>query len=677
MENTKTGYPHIDKPWMKYYEGLEYNEDKLNTNLVEVLKERNKNRMTMPAYEYFKETTSYDEMFYEVDNASKVLSELGVKKGDIILSLVPNMPDDDHIFLGANQIGATLNYADPMPGIDNVASARKLFSMIASEKEKALKNGYDLRYIITLDKVYLSMIKPIEDELKELGINDVILLDMTHGIDQRGYYEFVRNILNYGRLNLKVPLVKDSITTEELQQILHMLNNMQIENEQFREMIKSSTLRIHCYNDLLRDCKNSKFEVVKDPDLIAYIGHTSGTSGAIPKGINITNKNIYSSMIQCDKGGLGPKENESVLHMLPDFAVSGRITNSIQSYYSRAMNIHLPEFPLDNFGYPIMMLKPNYIMAPPAFLVSLLNNPYLKDEDMSYITHIFYVGDAMRWQDEEKLNEFLKNHNSSAVIEEGYGLSETTGGAAYARGDYKRPNSIGIPLPGTTFGIVNPEVKEKLEPLKFEEGNDTIEGELVIKGNQTTDGLFAPAGKVVYQKMPGTDDEYLRTGDIATMDKDGIFYSKGRKDRGFIRHDGYNVRPYEIEPEIESNKYVKNARIVPYYDETRCGNMPICHITLNDESISEEEQIKVVEDIVYNTIIANPNMDTRQIPAKFKIRKSMPLSNMNKISFKALEEEGLSGDEINVEVHQTNIAIDGIDIYRNEKSKQKIRKRIK
>ena len=42
MKNKKTGYPHIDRPWMKYYEGQYIPEEEPNTNMVEVLKMRNK-----------------------------------------------------------------------------------------------------------------------------------------------------------------------------------------------------------------------------------------------------------------------------------------------------------------------------------------------------------------------------------------------------------------------------------------------------------------------------------------------------------------------------------------------------------------------------------------------------------------------------------------------------------
>lgn len=671
MENKKTGYPHLDKPWMKYYEGREFKEDIPNQNLVEILKARNISRMSNPSAVYFGKEISYDELFYNADMASKVLDQLGVRKKDIILSLVPNMPEDEYILLGANQLGATINYADPMPGLDIVASSRKLLNMIKSEKEKALEHGYDIRHIVTVKQGYPSMIKPIENELKEMGINDLVLLDITSSMDENGLFEYAKDILNYKRLETGKPLVDKTVSIDELKRIITTLKTFDDSNIYLNEMIKSSPLNVYDYDNLVKECENSSFEVVNDPELIAYIGHTSGTSGAIPKAVTLTNKAIMSSMQQCEVGGLSPNEGETVLHFLPGFAAFGRINNGLQTYYSRAVNIHAPEFPLNNFEYLIKRLKPNVIMSTPAFLMAMVKNPGLKDEDLSFITKVFYGGSAMKPEDEEKFNEFLKEHKCRVSLEQGYGLSETAGGAAYAKDDYKRLSSIGIPLPGTTISIVDPNVKDELVPLKFEEGMERLEGELVISGGQLTDGIFAPPGKVVFQKMPNDGKMYLRTDDMGFMDKDGIFYSRGRGDRGFIRQDGYNVRPYLIEPEIEKNKYVKNAVLVPYYDEVKCGLMSLCHITLSDEGLKENE-IDIVSDIVNNTMIKNPDLDPRQIPAKFKIREDMPLNKMRKINFKAIEEEGLSGDEINVVLNQTNVAIEGIKIFKN---KNKLRKR--
>ena len=95
--------------------------------------------------------------------------------------------------------------------------------------------------------------------------------------------------------------------------------------------------------------------------------------------------------------------------------------------------------------------------------------------------------------------------------------------------------------------------------------------------------------------------------------------------------------------------------------------MPICHIVFENNNISEERKIEIIREIVYKNIIGNPEMSSRQIPAKFKIREKMPLSKNSKNDFNALRREELTGDEINVDVNETNLTVDNIEIYVNKK----------
>ena len=216
MENKKTGYPHIDRPWMKYYEGEYIPEDEPKTNMVEVLKMRNKWRKSKTAYEYYGKRVSYDEMWDRVNTASKVLSDLGVKQSDIILSMVPNIPEEEELWFGATQIGAITDYIDPRPdSMDPVANSKKLLEIIKYEKPK---------YIVAADKCYLWMIKPIENELKELGINDVIILHASDSMDDLAMYEYLKDVVNYEKLKSGKYEINDDIPLEELLMLTFFLS---------------------------------------------------------------------------------------------------------------------------------------------------------------------------------------------------------------------------------------------------------------------------------------------------------------------------------------------------------------------------------------------------------------------------------------------------------------------
>ena len=195
------------------------------------------------------------------------------------------------LWFGASQLGAITDYIDPRPdSMDPIANSRKLLEIIKYEKPK---------YIVAIDMCYLGMIKPIENELKELGINDVVILHASDSMDELGMQSYLTDVVNYEKLKTGNIEIYEDIPAEVLYGVAEKLKGtMEQQNNLLIEAVKTSPLRIHNYVDLAKECQNSKLEVISDPELVNYIGHTSGTSGARPKPITLTNRNANSSVIQ-------------------------------------------------------------------------------------------------------------------------------------------------------------------------------------------------------------------------------------------------------------------------------------------------------------------------------------------------------------------------------------------
>lgn len=89
-----TGYPSIDKPWLKYYN---YNNTQIDPklNLVDYIKQKNCGRENLTANIYYGKKTTYREMYNQIDYASKALKYIGVKKGERIFFLLPIFPEPD------------------------------------------------------------------------------------------------------------------------------------------------------------------------------------------------------------------------------------------------------------------------------------------------------------------------------------------------------------------------------------------------------------------------------------------------------------------------------------------------------------------------------------------------------------------------------------------------------
>lgn len=655
-------FPHIERPWMKYYNKEKLASKNPKTNITDYIKGKNTNNLNSIAETYYGSKISYKDLFAKIDEYSKMLTGLGIKKDSRIVYLVPNIPEAGMLWLASSQIGAVSDFIDPRPdSMDLEANSRKILEIIKFE-------GAD--YIIALDKCYIAMLKPIENELKELGINEIITLSATDSMNLLGKIDYLKDVLAYNNLrNLKI----DSEKVKKLkfyEALLDKIKAMKKENEIYGEAVKSSPLKVNRVNDLLKECSTISFVKVYDENQLNYIGHTSGTSGARPKPITLTNANQISATEQLFKAEANFKIGDRILHELPFFSPLGADNNYLLNLASGSNNIDIPEFEINEFGYLVKKHHPNVILGTPSWLASLPDCRYLDKEDLSCITRIIYGGDSMTRADEEKLNLWLKKHGSKAEVEKGHGMSEYCGCGSYAQGVYNRYESIGIPLPETIYTIVDPNIEDKLVPIPFTADKDLLIGELAVSSDAVTNGILDD--KVIIPHYELDEKSYIRTRDLVKMNRDGIFSFDSRKDRSFTRFDGYKVKPYEIEKVIEKNDKIKYCRIVQYYDDRKRGLMPIAHIVLNDKDIlSQEEETKLVEEIVYKQIIANPTMSSRQIPSKFRIRESLPLSKNSKVSFNELINEGLKGNEISVDVMETNLSVGNIEIYPPNYNNQK------
>lgn len=652
-----TGYPHIDRPWRQFYDKDKVDLPIPDTNLTEYLREKCADWGNLTASTYYTKGTTFDTLLHEkVDTATKVLTQLGVKKGDKILNLTPNIPETGELFLGATQIGAVSDFIDPRPdSMDIEANGKKILEIIKHER---------INFIIALDKCYLGMLKPIEKELKELGIDTIIILDATDSMNLMGKIDYLRDVINYNNLrNIKIA----DTTIKKLntyQALLEKAKAMGKGKTLLEEAISASPLRVLKYSDLVEVCKHANFQKDTNLDNLVYIGHTSGTSGSRPKPITITNKNCISNLVQLEASNICFKPKDKVLHVLPYFAPFGVFDNWLLNLISGSNSIDVPEFEANEFGYLLKKHEPNIIMVTPAWAASIPDYSYLQDVDFGFLKKIIYGGGGMTNKDYYRLVEFLKAHGSDAVVEYGHGMSEYCGCGSYGQKEYNIPGSIGVPMTDTIYTIVDPNIEDRLVPVRFKDGEDRLKGELVVSSDAVTGGVLHDDVIVPHYEMDGKS--YIRTKDLVTMDRNGVFYFEARKDRSFTRFDGFKVKPFEIEDSILKCPDVKYALVTPYFDANQKGYMPMCSIVLDNNELTLEEQIKIVKDIVYKYIIGNPDMSSRQIPTKFRIRQSIPLTKNNKVDHNAVIKEGLNGTEINVDIMETNLTVSDINIYSSE-----------
>ena len=88
-----TGYPSIDKPWLKYYSDEAINAPLPKATIYEHLLSCNITHMSRHAINYFGKQITYQELFDNTEKATAAFSSIGVKKGDAVVLCMLSMPE--------------------------------------------------------------------------------------------------------------------------------------------------------------------------------------------------------------------------------------------------------------------------------------------------------------------------------------------------------------------------------------------------------------------------------------------------------------------------------------------------------------------------------------------------------------------------------------------------------
>lgn len=629
-----TGYPSVDKPWMKYYDPAQIGLPLPRQTAFEYMRAQASKYLDRTAITFQGVKITYREFLAHIDEATKVLSQMGVRQNDRILFLVGNVPEAAYLFYAAVRIGAVSDFVDPRPdSVDLRVSANKMLQMIRDEHAK---------YLVSLDICYLAMISPIEKELIQIGVRKALIISPAQNMSSFQKRFFAKE---YAALN-------------SLKALLKKTNEQTVQQKALSKAFEASQLNLYMYHRLVVEAKNvTVCEAPYEPNRLAAITHSSGTSGTFPKAIPLTNEGINSYDFQMRRSNANHCIGDSSLHILPYFSAYGLgITH--MGFSSGINMIEIPEFHPKDLGRYIERYKPNVLMGTPNWYLAIPTDPVLDRMNLSFIHVIGYGGDSMKPEDEMKVNDFLFRHGCTEKITKGHGMSETSGGASYAIGSYNKPGSLGIPMIDTTYGIVNPETKEL---IKFEDGENSIQGEFIISSPAIVAETLDEKAVIKHKKYHGKD--FILTGDLGIMDRDGILYFLSRNDRAFTRFDGYKIKPYEIEHVIQSHPDVKECIISSFEDGSKHGKMPVAHIIIEKEVRTETERIAAAKKLVDDCFISNPSVSSRQIPAKIKFWDSFPITKNGKLDYKAIEKATTDNKEIFIDVDETSLSLGSIKVH--------------
>lgn len=537
MDNQDNLIRHDDKVWLKTYKelGLTYDIDlpAENTSLIEIFETSFAKFTNKTAFVCMGAELSFQQLDRYSKQIAAYLQSLGLKKGDKVAVMMPNILQMPVTILAVLRAGFVLVNVNPLYTSKELehqlddSDAKVLFIV-----ENFAKTYQDIGKNM-VDHVIIASMGDLMGTLKGLLVNTVV----------RHVKKMVPDYNIQGSVTFKKALAKASA---------------------------------------------NKYKRPTDVTLsdIAMLQYTGGTTG-VAKGAMLTHKNLVANLIQCntflgsafDEYEKGTTEQPVIMTALPLYHIFSFTVCGMFALYRGCIGLLVPN-PRD--GKSLIKAYTNH---PPTFFPAvntlfngLANSDVFKSLDHSKLKMSMGGGMAVLKDTADKWEKVTGN-----LIIQGYGLSETSPVAtANPLQVTEFSGTVGVPLPATEVAILD------------DAGNEVAlgdRGEICIRGPQVMKGYWNREDATASSM---TDDGYFRTGDIGIMDENGYVKIVDRK-KDMILVSGFNVYPNEVEDAMAAHPKILECGVIGIDDE-KMGEAPKIYVVRSDDSLTEKEVLQFGKD---------------------------------------------------------------------------------
>jgi len=282
------------------------------------------------------------------------------------------------------------------------------------------------------------------------------------------------------------------------------------------------------------------------PEDTAAILFSSGSEGE-PKGIELSHRNIMANVRQVSDV-LNTEEQDLIMANLPLFHAFGLTVTTFLPLIEGVPMVCHPD-PTDAVGTAkaIANYRATVLCSTSTFLRLYTRNSRVHPLMLESLRVV--VAGAERLNDDVRAAFALKFNKT---IYEGYGATETTPVASVNLPDSlntrswtvqtgNRPGTVGMPLPGTSFRIVDPET---LAPLPTGEA-----GLVLIGGVQVMKGYLNAPEKTADAVVEIESRRWYKTGDKGRLDADGFLTIVDRYSR-FAKLGGEMISLTRVEEQV-------------------------------------------------------------------------------------------------------------------------------
>jgi acyl-CoA synthetase (AMP-forming)/AMP-acid ligase II len=340
------------------------------------------------------------------------------------------------------------------------------------------------------------------------------------------------------------------------------------------------------------------------PDDTSDILFTSGTTG-VPKGVVQTHGRTLG--IATDWVAMtGLSADDRYLMVNPYFHMFGLKAGILACVAAGATMYPEPVFDVDRILARVADERITVLPGPPTLYQSILDHPERDRHDLSTL-RVAVTGAA---DIPVELIRRVREELPFSLIITGYGLTEA--GTASGTSADDDPETV-----ATTVGRARPGFEIRIE-------GDEGTGEILLKGPTVMAGYLDDPEATA---LALSDDGWLRTGDLGTLDDRGNLQIVGRVKDMFIVG-GFNAYPAEIENALLRHPAIQQAAVIGVPDE-RLGEVGMAFVVAaGGADIDPDEVIAWCRD----------QMANYKVPRAVEMIDELPLNATGKVEKNVLRE---------------------------------------
>jgi fatty-acyl-CoA synthase len=372
--------------------------------------------------------------------------------------------------------------------------------------------------------------------------------------------------------------------------------------------------RIYSFSDLIKQQPSDRLvsnRRISGEQTAAYF-HTGGTTGT-PKLVCHTHTNQVYQAWACNLL-LKSRPGTNLLFGMPLFHVGGSLTQALSSLSAGNCLVVLSPSgwrnpsAVKNIWGLVERFKPEMLSGVPTVLAATLSIPS-GNADLSSLRCAAAGGSAIP----VAIGKAVEQRFKIPVVEV-YGMTETSSVHTMAYMDRPiRLGSVGLPVPYSRVRIV------KLDANNRVEGDcepDEI-GVVIMAGP----GVFRGYLNAAHNEGAFVDGEWVNSGDLGRLDKDGYLWITGRA-KDLVIRGGHNIDPGPIEDIMFQHPAVGLAAVVGQPD-AYAGELPVGYVQLKPGATVQPGELEAW--------VSERTPERAAVPVQIIPIDPMPLTGVGKV----------------------------------------------